>query len=95
VNINDLPGGIPERVHGPSAKINSVHASFEAPAVETSQSLRNAEHVKDPEVVDLVKKLADTPEIRTEKIAEIQQKIQSNSFFTRQSAEATAVAFLR
>ena len=98
MNINDLPGGSPERIPGSSAKVNSPHTRFgartEGSGVADANSI-HAQHARDPELVGLVQKLAESPEIRLDRIAEVQQKIQSGEFFNRQSAEATAEAFLR
>ncbi len=95
LNIDDLTGKRPVRVHAASSKINEAHTCIEAPVDETSQGASNEKSVNNQEVIDLVKKLADTPEIRPDRIAEIQKKIQSDGFLTRQAAEATAEAFLR
>ncbi|MGI9517845.1 MAG: flagellar biosynthesis anti-sigma factor FlgM [Pirellulaceae bacterium] len=98
MNINDLPGGSPERIPGNAAKIHSPHTRFDSRTSDrsvTDANSVNAQHARDPELVGLVQKLAETPEIRTDRIAEVQQKIQSGEFFSRQSAELTAEAFLR
>ncbi len=98
VNINDLPGGSPERIPGGTAKVNSPHARFDSRTPGSGVADANsvhAQHARDPELVGLVQKLAESPEIRLDRIAEVQQKIQSGTFFNRQSAELTAEAFLR
>lgn len=96
MNINDLPGGSPERIPG-SSRINAPHADFgpkPAASVESNGSV-HAQHTRDPELVGLVQKLAESPEIRVERIAAVQQQIDSGDFFSRPAAEATAEAFLR
>ena len=95
MNINDLQGGSPKPIHSGSTKINSPHTKIDASETKDASSTRATQHSKDPEVVDLVNRLADSPEIRPERIAEVKQKLDSGDFFGRQSAEATAEAFLR
>ena len=98
MNINDLPGGSPERIPGGTPKINAPHTNFgsrkSTAGVEGANS-PHAQHTQDPEVVGLVQRLAESPEIRQERVAEVQQQIHSGDFFSRHSAEATAEAFLR
>ena len=96
MNINDLPGGSPERIPG-SSKINAPHANFERKPANSvaSDSPVHAQHTRDPELVGLVQKLAESPEIRADRIAAVQQQIQSGDFFSREAAEATAEALLR
>ena len=96
MNINDLPGGSPERISG-SSRINKPHAKFggKADADMDSVDSVNAQHTRDPELVGLIQTLNDSPEVRADRVAEIQQQIESGTYLSRESAEATAEAFLR
>lgn len=95
MNINDLPGGSPRPIHSGSSKVKSPHAKFGANENVDSKPSQATQHSKDPEVVELVKRLEQSPDVRQEKIAEVKQKIESGEFLSRQTAEATAKAFLR
>jgi anti-sigma28 factor (negative regulator of flagellin synthesis) len=96
VNINDLPGSSPERIPG-SSRINTSQAKSGEAAEANFESVDSvtAQHTRDPELVGLVEKLNDSPEVRTDRIDAVKQQIQEGSFISRESAEATAKAFLR
>lgn len=96
MNINDLPGGSPERIPG-SSRINTPHAKFGETADANPESVDSvkAQHTRDPELVGLVEKLDDSSEVRTDRIDAVKQQIQAGNFLSRESAEATAKAFLR
>lgn len=96
VNINELPGGSSERVHGTSSrKINPVHIKNETQQSAAASSSSSTGRARDPEVIDLVRQLASAPEIRPDVVEAAKAKIASGEFFSRANAEATARAFLR
>ena len=97
MNINDFGSGLPDRIRSSANKITTPHVQFSsAQATEKGQSLDQATvlHARDPEVVQLVKQLNDSPEVRQDKLAAIQQQIESGAYFTRETAEQTAQRIL-
>ena len=98
VNINDFPGGSPERIPDRTPKVKPPHFAADQVLNQRTGETENVRHTErkpDPEVLQLVQKLSQSPEIRLDRIEEVQQKLASGDFLTRSAAEATADAFLR
>lgn len=95
MNINDFKGGNSERIHDAASRINSPHSKFGSRKLQGGDATNQTQPALDPEVARLVDQLAQSPEVRAEKILDVQQRIQSGTFFSRQATEATAEAFLR
>lgn len=98
MNINDIQGGSPERIPERTPQVKPPHFAADqvlsGPAGETV-NVRLTEHKRDPEVLQLVQKLSRSPEVRQDRIEDVQQKLASGDFLSRKFAEATAKAFLR
>ena len=58
------------------------------------QQPSSAEHLRAPEVVQLAEQLRSIPEVRSEVVSRIEQKLKAGAYETRNSAEQTAAALL-
>ncbi len=97
VNINEMGSGFPEPIHSGSRKINPPHfrtADIEMSGQTSGAGADRIQHARDPEVIRLVQSMNQSPEVRSERVAEIQQRLLAGDFLTRQAAEQTADAIL-
>ena len=98
MNINEFGSGGPERIPNGIHRIGAPHIQFsKSVTAEKIKSLgtNQAQHARDPEVIQYLNQLNESPDIRAEKLAEVKARLASGEYFTRQVAEQTAQAILR
>ena len=99
MNINEFPGNGPERVPDPTPILKRPYIvrtdSGPGQGVGQPGNVPFTELVRDPEVLKLVRSLSQSPDVREDRVTEVQQKLDSGEFLTRKAAEATADALLR
>lgn len=96
MNIHELRPGSPERLPRPPhiQTGGTTQSGATAASGSAAKESTDVQHARDAEVVQLVQKLKDAPEVRPDLVSLVKQKLASGEYNTRQSAEQTVAAIL-
>jgi len=83
----------PGHIHGPQP-INAPHGAKNSPAANPSKSVSSTDEVQISAEGNFLSQVSDLPEIRSERVAELQQAIASGTYETEEKLSRALDALL-
>jgi hypothetical protein len=81
------------RTPGQAEQPAATPEATKGPAIVGPPSPATSTHVPSPELLDLVDRVKQTPEVRAEVLQRVRQRLASGHYLTRKAAVQTAEAF--